>query len=304
MKITLTFSLIAALSTIPFLRDVLGPSSFLGWTWNTDIKLVHEEQLPVDIQGQASSWLCWLGLWPCHERGCSGVSRDSTTEDPKQQPRGTEQKASKAPFWSGLSAYPIQIWERVSRMVLPEKKQPVTAAEQPSNGVCWLGLSSCPRWLQYGVSRAGVTQGPKQQPRGTEQKASKGPFWSGLSAYPIQIWERVRKMVLPEKNQPVLAAEQPSNGPCWLGLSSCPRWLQYGVSRAGVTQGPKQQPLRTELKAPSLPYPLDLLWDYLDQSGKTWLLTYGLTDVCLVCLLTIARSLWGKVRRTWQQVSE
>ncbi|XP_019466343.1 uncharacterized protein LOC109364181 [Meleagris gallopavo] len=298
MKVSLTLSVTVALSIVSFLANGLGRSTFLGWIWDTDKKLVlPEEQLPVDTQCQASSWPCWLGLWPCHGWGYSRVGRVITAEGPKQQPLGTEQKASQGPFWSGLSQYPIQIWERLSKMVLPEKKQPVIAAEQASNGHCWLGLSSCPKWLQFGVSRAAVTQGPKQQPLGTEQKASKGPFWSGLSTYPVRIWERLTKMALPEKQLPVVREHQDSSWPCRLGLSPCLTWIHSWVSRAGVTQGPKQQPLRPELKALSLPYPLGLLWDYADQVGITWLLTYGLTDVCVLCLLRIARSLWRKVRR-------
>ena len=76
---------------------------------------------------------------------------------------------------------------------------PVVPEHQDSSWSYRLGLSSCTRLLQYRINKAGVTESPKEQPLGMEQKASKGPFWSGLSQYPIQIWERVSKMVLPKK---------------------------------------------------------------------------------------------------------
>ena len=227
MKVSLTLSVTVALSIVSFLANGLGRSTFLGWIWDTDKKLVlPEEQLPVDTQCQASSWPCWLGLWPCHG------------------------------------------------------------------------------WGYFRVGRVITAEGPKQQPLGTEQKASKGPFWSGLSTYPVRIWERLTKMALPEKQLPVVREHQDSSWPCRLGLSPCLTWIHSWVSRAGVTQGPKQQPLRPELKTLSLPYPLGLLWDYADQVGITWLLTYGLTDVCVLCLLRIARSLWRKVRRPREKVSD
>ncbi|XP_052522785.1 uncharacterized protein LOC128072728 [Tympanuchus pallidicinctus] len=303
MKLILTPTLIVALATLSFIWDGFGCSSSLGCAWHTYKKLVlPEEQLTVDTQCQASSWPCWRGLWPCHGWGSFMFGRAIFTEDQKQQPLGTEQKAFVGPFWSGLSMYRIQIWERVINMVLPEKKQqPVIAAEQASNGPCWLGLSSCPTWLQYGVSRAGGRQSPKQQPLRMEQKAFKGPFQPGLSTYPMRIWERVKKMVLPEEQLPVVPEHQHSSCPCRLGVFPCLTWIRSRVSKAGVTQGPKQQTLYTKLKALSLPYPLGLLWDYLAQAGKTWLVTHCLTDVCILCLLSIARSLWRKVRRPQEQ---
>lgn len=114
-----------------------------------------------------------------------------------------------------------------------------------------------------------------------------------------------KKKLVPPEVQLLLDFEyQNFNWPGWTGLPSRPGWVRYRLCRAGVTECLEQQPLLTKLKAVILSSPLGRLWDYLDRAGKTWLLTDILIKVCRLCLLTIARSLWRKVRRPKEQVSD
>ncbi|XP_021240683.1 uncharacterized protein LOC110392708 [Numida meleagris] len=191
--------------------------------------------------------------------------------------------------------------DREEELVPPEEPLLADTERQTSNWPSWLGLPSCPSWIWQRVSRAAATEGLKQQPQDAEQKAPESPFWLGLSALPIRIRERDSKTVLPEEKQPADTERQTSNWPSCLSLPSCPRCIWHRLSRADGPEGPKRQPLRTEQAAFSLPYLLGLLCDYMEQGGYTGLLMGALIDVCALCLLRVAHSLWGKVQRPREQ---
>lgn len=83
----------------------------------------------------------------------------------------------------------------------------------------------------------------------TECQTANQPGWIGLPYRTGWVRYRVSRAGITEslKQQPLGTEHQASSWPCRLGLSPCPRWVCYRVSRTGVTEGQKQQPLSTAL---------------------------------------------------------
>lgn len=71
----------------------------------------------------------------------------------------------------------------------------------------------------------------------------KGP---GRSSYHGLDGDRNKKMVLPEEQLLVDTECQTANWAGWIGLPYRTGWVHYRVSRAGITESLKQQPLGTE----------------------------------------------------------
>lgn len=188
----------------------------------------------------------------------------------------------------GHSSFRGQVSDSKKKLVLTEKQLHVDTQCQASNWPFRLGLSPCPRRVRYRVSRVITAEAPKQQAKDLKQEAIRGPWWPGLSMYSIRIWKSVNNMVLAEEQQPVYTEHQASNWPCRLGLSSCPRWVRYRVSRVIVTESLKQEPLGTDQKSFSLPYPLNQLWVYTAPWTLAQLFLEGLLIIFTQSLLRVA----------------
>jgi len=110
----------------------------------------------------------------------------------------------------------------------------------------------------------------------------------GHSSFRGQVSDSEKKLVLTEKQLHVDTQCQASNWPFRLGLSPCPRRVRYRVSRVIVTEGLKQEPLGTDQKSFSLPYPLNQLWVYTAPWTLAQLFLEGLLIIFTQSLLRVA----------------
>ena len=287
MKLNLTLFLLL----LPFMSPIPRSSSPRGRVRNWDKKLVlPEEQHPVETESQTSSWLCRFGLTTCSIKIKDEKNNQVLHEE--QRPVETKSQASNWLCRFGLTTCPIKITDGKKNQVLPQEQILVETKSQTSSWLCRFGLSACPTEIEDENNNQVLPQ--EQILVDTKSQTSNWLCWFGLTTCP---GNGDNKLVLPEERLPINTEAHASNWPFWLGLSPYLKWVPHEVSESVVPEGPKQQSLRTEQKAISLPDTLRHLWDVLKQSRITWHLKDHFTDYRIFRLLWVIYGIWRRMRR-------
>ena len=184
----------------------------------------------------------------------------------------------------------VRNWDK--KLVLPEEQHPAETESQTSSWLCRFGLSACPTEIEDENNNQVLPQ--EQILVDTKSQTSNWLCWFGLTTCP---GNGDNKLVLPEERLPINTEAHASNWPFRLGLSPYLKWVPHEVSESVVPEGPKQQSLRTEQKAISLPDTLRHLWDVLKQSRITWHLKDHFTDYRIFRLLWVIYGIWRRMRR-------
>ena len=287
MKLNLTLFLLL----LPFMSPIPRSSSPRGRVRNWDKKLVlPEEQHPAETESQTSSWLCRFGLTTCSTQ----IKDKNKNQVLHEEQRSVETK-SQASNWLcrfGLTTCPIKITDGKKNQVLPQEQILVETKSQTSSWLCRFGLSACPTEIEDENNNQVLPQ--EQILVDTKSQTSNWLCWFGLTTCP---GNGDNKLVLPEERLPINTEAHASNWPFRLGLSPYLKWVPHEVSESVVPEGPKQQSLRTEQKAISLPDTLRHLWDVLKQSRITWHLKDHFTDYRIFRLLWVIYGIWRRMRR-------
>ena len=210
----------------------------------------------------------------------------------EQHPAETESQTSSWLCRFGLTTCSTKIKDKNNNQVLHEEQRSVETKSQASNWLCRFGLTTCPIKITDGKKNQVLPQ--EQILVETKSQTSNWLCWFGLTTCP---GNGDNKLVLPEERLPINTEAHASNWPFWLGLSPYLKWVPHEVSESVVPEGPKQQSLRTEQKAISLPDTLRHLWDVLKQSRITWHLKDHFTDYRIFRLLWVIYGIWRRMRR-------